>query len=513
MHPPRFVLSLCCLALATASALAADLKLAPLFCDHAVLQQGKPVPVWGWGNAGDKVEVAFNGQTVATVIDPAGRWQASLPALQASAEPKEVTVTAEGKTLTIRDVVVGEVWLCSGQSNMEWRVDQALNAEKEMADAHYPLIRQFRVPKVYKEEPIVEFQSSWVAASPKTVGMFSAVAYFFARDLQRDIHVPIGLINASFGGKMIEVFMSPEALASDPAFAVVFKRWEAEQKTLPVRMAAWEKSNASPGASADAPPADGESPARAKGMSPHLMVEQHRPGCLFNGMLNPLLPCALRGMIWYQGEHNIARAGEYRSLFPSFIKDMRQKFQQGDFPFYYVQLANFEATLDKTREGYAQLREAQLQTLSLPNTGMTVTVDIGTPENVHPKNKQDVGARLARLARAKTYNLGGVYSGPIFKSAVREGSSLRLMFDYAEGGLVAPKEPVASFELAGPDGKFQAATAEIEADTLVVKSDAVKDPTAVRYAWANAPVASLFNQEGLPASPFRHTLLLHSTRP
>ncbi len=490
----------------SASKLFAEVRLGSLFSDHAVLQQGKNVPIWGWAEPGEKIEVEFKGQKVSAEADAGGRWQANLAALAASSEPADLIVRSGEKVLTIHDVVVGEVWLCSGQSNMEFRVDQANDAAKEMAAADFPLIRQFRVPKSFKEKPVDDVTAQWTPANPKSVGMFSAAAFFFARDLYKDLKVPIGLINASFGGKMIETFMSPEAFADDPATPAVRKRWEDEQKRVPALMAAWEKAKAPAVAGPGGETASAESEAAPKRMNPSQVTEQHLPGCLFNGMLHPLIPSAIRGMLWYQGEHNIARAEEYQTLFPSFITDMRKKFGQGDFPFYYVQLANFDAPLDKSREGFAKLREVQRETLKLPNTGMAVTVDIGTAENIHPKNKQEVGLRLARWARANTYNLGDVVSGPLFKSAVRDGSALRVSFDYAKGGLVAPKDPVTSFEVAGADGTFHPAVAKIDGETLIVQSDEVKEPMAIRYAWTNAPIASLFNKEGLPASPFRYSL-------
>ena len=474
----------------------AELTVSALFSDHAVLQRGKTVPVWGGANAGDKVEVSFKSAKVDATADGNGRWQADLPAMEASAEPTDLVIKSGEKTLTIRDVLVGDVWLCSGQSNMEWRVDQANNAAQEIAAANFPQIRQFRVPKAYEEKAQTAVKAQWAPASPQTIGTYSAVAYFFARDLHQTLKVPIGLINASFGGKMIETFMSPEAFAHSGILPAITKRWEEEQATLPAKLALWEKKKAAA--------AQGEEGATS-GMNPTVVIEQHRPGCLFNAMLNPLIPYAIKGMIWYQGEHNIARAEEYSALFPAFIKDMREKFGQGDFPFYYVQLANFEAKLDKSREGYAKLREVQLKTLALPNTGMAVTIDIGTPENVHPTNKQDVAMRLARWAKANTYELGGVISGPLFKSAERDGEVLTLSFDHVGGGLVA-REPFIGFEVAGKDGVFHSASAKLVGETVIVQAAGVTEPVSVRYAWANAPVATLFNKDGLPASPFRHTL-------
>ena len=467
----------------------AELRLGPLFRDGAVLQRDKPVPVWGWSDPGQSVKVVFRSAALETVAGADGRWQVLLPAMPACAQPATLTVSAK-ETATVRDVLVGEVWLCSGQSNMEWHLRDATNAEQEIAGAAFPLIREFRVPHVIAETPQRDVGGTWVEASPETAGSFSAVAYFFARDLHRALNVPVGLINTSWGGKMIEVFMSAEALAGDPAFAAVEKRWQEEQARLPAQQAAYEKKAA----------------AGAKGMDPRAVVAQHRPSCLFNGMISPVIPYGLRGALWYQGEHNISRAGEYRAQLSALIADWRTKFGQGDFPFYFAQLSSFDAPLDKSREGYALLREAQAQTLVVTNTGMAVTIDIGTPANVHPRNKQDVGARLARLAKAKTYGLGGEWSGPVLTSAIREGQALRLTFEHAAGGVVLRPTTKPAFEVAGADGAFKPAVARTKGDALIVQSEAVNEPTSVRYAWGNAPDASLFNAEGLPAAPFRQPI-------
>jgi len=484
----------------------AELRLGPLFRDHAVLQQGKPVPVWGWTDAGTKVQVEYRGQEQSTVAGPDGRWQVTLTPMNASAEPADLKVSA-AQSIAIHDVLVGEVWICSGQSNMEWHVRDVLNADGEIAGANFPLIRHFRVPHVIADRPQEDFTGTWAAASPKTVISFSAVAYFFARDLHRDLKVPIGLVNTSWGGKMIEVFMSAEAIASDPAFATVEKRWKQEQDRLPTLLAAYEQKKIPPSKPASDDPNATPEDVAPKGMNPSEVVAQHRPSCLFNGMTNPVIPYAIRGAIWYQGEHNISRASEYRALFSAMITDWRAKFQQGDFPFYFAQLSAFNAPLDKSREGFALLREAQSQTLSLSNTGMAVTFDVGTPENIHPRNKQDVGARLARIAKANTYHLDGEWCGPVLKTAARDGKTVRLSFDHTADGLQLKPTAAAAFELAGPDGRFQPAIARVDGATLVVQCDAITEPASVRYAWGNAPEAALFNSEGLPASPFRQSLL------
>lgn len=493
--------------------------LAPLFCDHAVLQRDREVPVWGWTTPKEKVTVTFHDQKVEGTAGDDGRWMVKLAPMKASAESSDLTATVGGKTTTLHDVLVGEVWVCSGQSNMEWRVDQSDNAAKEIASANYPLIRHFRVPHVMSDTPVDFFKTSetWTPTTPVTVKRYSGVAYFFARDLYENLHVPIGLINTSWGGKMIEVFMSQEAIAGDPNAAALQKRWEEEKGRVPAQMKLYEEKMAKAGDTATKPATSSaadsgeETGPKTLGapMNPEQVARQHHPSCIFNAMMNPVIPYGIRGVIWYQGEHNIARAGEYHSLFTSLITDWRKKFGQGDFPFYFAQLSTFVAPLDKTHVGYAELREAQFQTLqTVPNTGMAVTIDVGLPGavRVHPTDKQDVGARLARIAKANTYGLGGEFSGPLFKSAAKDKDGIRVDFDHVAGGLVLKESAESPFELAGGDGKFVPATARIDGKSLIVQAPSVPDPVSVRYAWADAPTATLFNTEGLPASSFRATV-------
>lgn len=499
LHRNPLRLLLLILSLSVAVQAAVDLRLAPLFCDHAVLQQGKAVPVWGWANPGEKVQVEFKGNKAEAVADQTGRWQADLPALTADAQPAELRVKAE-KIIIIHDVVIGEVWIASGQSNMEFALDKADNGSQEIASADSPLIRQFKVARAVSDNPADETKGAWEPALPKNAGRFSAVAYFFAKSLYQDLNVPIGIINSTWGGTFIEAWTSADALKKDPAFAAITERWrqsqtpESREKLYSARLAKWEAARAAAEQRSETYTAP--KPARATAEE----EKKPMPAGLFNGMIQPLIPYAIRGAIWYQGENNSGRPQEYRSLFPTMITDWRGRFGQGNFPFYFVQLPSFQPG------NWAGLREAQAQTLRLPNTGMAVTIDLGEVDNLHPTKKQEVGARLARWAKAKTYGKGGVASGPIFKSAVREDSTLRLSFEYREGGLVASKEPLTSFEVAGSGGKFYPATARIDNDTVVVQAGEVAEPVSVRYAWANAPVASLFNKEGLPASPFRFSL-------
>jgi len=394
------------------------------------------------------------------------------------------------------------VW---GPKGDVYRVD---NADEEVAAAHFPLIRHFKVERAVADRPADTLHGAWVVCSPETVGQFTAVGYFFARDLQQKLGVPIGLINSTWGGTPIESWMSEAALKSDPAFAVVDERWARALIDWPAKVAAYEAARAAQDKDEAAAKAAG--PAKYADFlknkpwlpPPPSPTSPEAPRSLFNGMIAPLLPCALRGVLWYQGESNDSRPGEYHALFAALITAWRQHWGQGDFPFYFVQLANY-AGGEANGTNWARLREAQAQALTLPDTGMAVTIDLGDPDNVHPRNKQAVGRRLALIARHHLYGIPGDWSGPVFKSATREGAAMRVQFDHADSGLLAQDRPPAEFQLAGSDRRFHPATARIERDTVIVFAPEVKEPVAVRYAWTNAPEANLFNGAGLPAAPFR----------
>jgi sialate O-acetylesterase len=498
-----------CVAPGRALAPRAEIELAPLFGDHAVLQSGRPVPVWGSAAAGDTIAVTFRGQTERTVTGKDGRWAVTLKPLAASSDPADLVVAGQS-TVTVHDVVVGEVWLCSGQSNMEFTVNggpsyRVDNAEAEVSAADYPMIRQLKIERAVAASPATTARTAgWREASPKTVGEFTAVGYFFARDIHRALGVPVGIILSAWGGTPVESWMSDAARASTSVAGTLDARWrKAVVEWPPERvarysadMAAWEKAEAAAHAANTKnpipwpqPPATEDSPAR--------------PGGLFNAMIAPLQPCAMRGILWYQGESNVGRAAEYAELFNALIRSWRAGWGQGDLPFFFVQIAGFGDRSQLTDRGWAQLREAQAQVLGAPATGMAVTIDNSHPENIHPTNKQDVGARLALIAKAKVYGLAVEYSGPVYAGETREGKALRVRFTSAGARLVARGAGVKALEIAGRDRVFHPATAEIDADTLLVSSPEVGEPVAVRYAWSNAPEASLYNSAGLPAAPFR----------
>lgn len=487
----------------------AEVSLAPLFRDGAVLQRDRTVPVWGKGAPGEKVTVSFAQQRREATTGPDGHWRVLLDALPTSNVGADLVVSGQN-TIVVRSVVVGEVWLCSGQSNMHFPVSRTMDAGREIAAARYPLIRHIEIGRVGADEPADMVPTSdWQPATAEYVGTFTAVGYFFARDLFLKLGVPIGLIHSSWGGTPVEAWMSPAALASEPAFRVVDERWAQTVAEIPARQTAFEAELAawtSAEAAAKAKDRAAHLAFLAKSPKPRAPRGQNDPWAprrLFNGMINPLLPYALRGAIWYQGESNAERAGEYQPLFRAMITSWRAHFGQGDFPFYWVNLANYKQPNDSSGMSFAVLREAQTRTLELPQTGQALAIDIGDANDIHPTNKQEVGRRLALLARVRTYELTGDDSGPVYAGIRREGSALRVRFTEASGGLIAHDKPVQSLQVAGADRVFHPAIGRIDRDTLIVSAPAVREPVAVRYAWSNAPEANLYNGAGLPAVPFR----------
>jgi sialate O-acetylesterase len=482
----------CLLLLLCALPLAADVRLPSVFADGMVLQRDRPCPVWGRADAGEPITVTFRDQQVQTAADALGRWQIALRPTSAGGP---FTIEIAGKNaIRINDVLVGEVWLASGQSNMGWTVRQSNNADREIANSANPQIRFFKVENTVAAAPAEDVKGAWSAASPATTGAYSAAGYFFARHLHDRLKVPVAILQSAWGGTPAESWVRASALSGDPALMPVFSHWAGVLEAYPENalrhanaVAKWEAGGRQ-GARPNPPAGPGH---------------QHTPSGLWNGMIAPLVPYAIQGAIWYQGEANatIARAPHYHRLFSTLISDWRKAFGQGDFPFLFVQLANYARP--GTNDGWPLLREAQLKTLGVRNTGMAVTIDVGESQDIHPKNKQAVGLRLALPALALAYGENVVYSGPVYRQAAREGSRMRLWFDHAGAGLSARGGTLEGFEIAGADGKFAVAQARIEDETVVVASPEVKAPVQVRYGWADDPKATLMSAEGLPASPFR----------
>jgi len=621
----------------------AEVKLPRIFSSNMVLQKGIEIPVWGWADKGEQITVTFNNKSVRTKTDTNGKWMVKLP-VQEYGGPHKLIVKAKN-TIELENILIGEVWVCSGQSNMEWRVLQSVNGEKEVAEASFPKIRLFTVPKAVAQSPQSDISSGeWVECTPETVGNFSAVGYFFGRDIFKDLNVPVGLIHTSWGGTVAETWSSAETISKDPDLKrklaelqqMDMSKYQAEKlaevkkllggeipdkdmgmdngqpvwsaidfndnswKTIKTPMY-WEQqgyididgigwyrkeiqlteqqtnANATlhlgkiddsditfmngitigktdglydkdrvytipkellkPGKNMIVVRVDdtggnggmwgdpenqflavGSEKVKISGdwkfriskatVSAVNIGPNSYPTLLFNGMINPILPYGIKGAIWYQGESNAGRAKQYQRIFPEMITDWRKHWNQGDFPFLYVSLANFTPPAENPGESdWAELRESQTKTLSLPNTGMALAIDIGEANDIHPKNKQDVGKRLALNALKVAYNKDIVYSGPMYKSVEFKDGKAFITFSETGSGLKAKDKYgyIKGFTIAGTDKKFQWAKAEIvDNKTVIVYSEKIKDPESVRYGWANNPDdVNLYNIEGLPANPFR----------
>ena len=479
----------------------AEVRLPALLGDGMVVQRGLPVHVWGRADPGEKVAVVFRGEEADAATDGAGRWEAYLQPGQAGG-PFEMTVRGEN-AIVLRDVYVGEVWVASGQSNMVWPLARSNDAEREIAEAKFPRIRYFKVKLATTDERREDVEGEWLEVSPETAGEFSGVGYFFARHLHEKLSVPFGVIQSAWGGTPAEAWTSAKTLDSDAALAPFLQEWAQVLADYPEAAKAHEKALKRWQEAAAKAKADGRAEPR-RPRAPRGPGHQHAPAGLFNAMIAPLTPYAVRGAIWYQGENNASRGhGElYRALFAAMIRDWRREWGLGPFPFLFVQLADYGRVPPES--AWPEVREAQAMTLDLVNTAMAVTVDIGNPMDIHPRNKQDVGRRLALAARAKVYGESGLaFSGPAFRQATREGRALRLWFDHADGGLTARGGALRGFELAGADGRYVAAEARIDGANVLLSNPAVEAPRKARYAWADAPEGNLFNKAGLPASPFR----------
>lgn len=443
----------------------AGVTLPAVFSDHMVLQRDAYVRVWGWASPGEEVRVLLDDQKFLTAADSDGNWSVTL-APHKSGGPHELRVN----DTVFKDVLFGDVWICSGQSNMQWPVRASANPQEEQANASHPEIRLYQVPQTSMEHPLATIGTGWAVCSPETVANFSAVAYFFGRELNSKTGVPVGLINTSWGGTPVESWISRPALRKIPESS----RWLDDHLAR----------------TAD--------PALMASATDLQKNKSWWPGALYNAMIAPFTRYAIRGAIWYQGESNTDNPELYSRTFPAMIRDWRRAWGQGEFPFYFVQLASFVGN-----PGWPGLREAQADALDLPNTGMAVAIDIGDTRDIHPKNKQEVGRRLALWALRDVYRQKVVPSGPLYSGMATNGSKIVLSFDFAQGLRSRDGGPLTGFQIAGADMKFVDAEARIVGDKVEVSSPQVPVPMHVRYAWASDPVCNLVNGEGLPASPFR----------
>jgi sialate O-acetylesterase len=492
--------SLLLLVLLPGVALSAQVTLPTILTNHMVIQRDLPVHVWGMAAPGEDVAVTFRGESRSTKASRLRRWSLYLKP-GAAGGPYAMTVqgaaqgTAVAQTITLDDVLVGDVWLASGQSNMEFAMRQAATAAEDLPHAANPQIRLLMVKKVSADYARDNVETDgWVVSGPETARDFSAVAWYFAREIEQREHVPVGVIDSTWGGTVVESWTRLTALGEDASLAPLFvsRGKMTDHEALGMLEEKDEQRQREEAAAAGKP---------APEFPWHPPLNSWGPGLLWNGMIAPLTPLPIRGVIWYQGESNSAleRAPLYNRIFRTMIEDWRREWGIGDFPFLYVQISNFKST---PAEDWATLRAQQLKTLEVTNTAMAVTIDIGNPDNVHPTDKVDVGLRLALAARALSYGEDVSYSGPMFRQATPEGSSIRVWFDHPTKGLMAKGGELTGFEVAGADGIFQPATAKVDGDTVVATSPEVAEPVDVRYGWANSPQCNLFNGAGLPASPF-----------
>jgi len=524
------------MAFALAMSAQAEVKPNALFSSNAVLQKNVKVPVWGTADSNEYVTVEFAGQKKTTTADAQGNWKVTLDPMPASAAPRDLTISGNLKSqisnVKCAGVLVGEVWMCAGQSNMNNGFDSADTAPKERPLTNYPQLREFHVTTKSAIHPVADLGYDvkrggyWRVCSPSSVGYFGAVSYFFGRDVHKATGVPVGLIRAAIGGTAAQWWTSLEGLQKEPSLSGYVDQYskevpgyDEEAAKYPQKMAEfqakykeWQNSYGTDYQAAVKAVDDANKQGQAEGKPvinrPKPAVPQPQqprqpgggagtPTMLFNGMIAPVIPYAIKGAIWYQGEGNSGKGLEYRTLFPCLIADWREKWGRGDFPFLFVQITPF-------KEMTPEIREAQfLTSLKTPNTAMAVTVDVGLANNIHSPFKEPVGARLALAARALAYGEKIEYSGPEYDSFKIENNQVVLTFKHLGGGLVAKGGPLKGFTIAGADHKFVDAKAGIVGNTVVVSSDNVAAPVAARFGWANVPDVNLWNKADLPASPFR----------
>lgn len=477
-----------------------EVRLPTILSSHMVLQRDRPIHVWGWSEPNENVSATLNGGSQSTTGDALGRWSLYLPP-QPAGGPFQLTITATNQ-IVLDDVLIGDVWFASGQSNMEMPLEGfpgsavVKDATHEISQANQPQMRLLVIPRHASAFPVADFTAAraWTACTPETAAKFSAVAYFFGREISAKEHVPVGLIDSTWGGTPVEAWISLYGLSSEASLMPIFASWArmSGAQTAAALSAAAEKREDEAARKAHQPP-----PKHAWHPDP----ESWDPAWLFNGMVEPATQYAIKGVIWYQGESNsrLDRAAMYEKAFPALIADWRKHWYEGNFPFLFVQISSFKS--DST-EDWAVIREAQRRSLSVANSAMAVSIDVGDPDNVHPADKQTVGVRLALAARALAYREDIEYSGPLFRQTSAENNSLRIWFDHVADGLSAKGGIPKGFEIAGDNHQFVPAEARIDGASVIVSSPQIQAPKYVRYGWENAPTVNLYNSAALPASPF-----------
>jgi sialate O-acetylesterase len=505
-------LTLGCLSVICArTPLHADVVPAYFFSDNAVLQRDKPIPIWGTADAGEKVSVSFSGKTADTTADASGKWRVDLPALPANATPANLVIKGKN-TITRTNILVGEVWLASGQSNMLQMVNETFDSALDIAgSARFPMIRELKPDQQTAYTPQTKGSGAWKVAGPETTGEFSAVGYHYALTLYKTLNIPVGIINTSRGGSTIETWIDPATMGADPIFRMAVENrdkklaaYPAVKAILDADIKKWEADKAA--AEAAKRPFTTQRPSFGWGGTPGGPDDVFMPSAYYNGMIHPLIPYALRGIIWYQGEGNVGGHAGYAKSFPLLITKWRDQFGQGDFPFYWVQLSSSGANSWQGGVLWAFMREAQSKALSLPNTGQAISFDLGH-SHIHPQRKQELGRRLARIALARTYGQKITDTAPEVEKMEREGAGFRVTFKSPHGRevLTSYYESISGFELAGEDRVFKPAIGTMQKGvSVLVTSAEVPNPVAVRYAWRDSVVPGLFDHsEGLPVPAFR----------
>ncbi len=490
-----------------APAAMAELKLPAVIGDHMVLQQKQANPIWGWDAPGTRVTVTIADQSKSAEAGDDGKWTVKLDPMPANAEPAVLTIEGTSKR-ELQDVLVGEVWMCSGQSNMGFNVGGDWKADVETLASNHPNLRLISVPQVGTQELKTDFNGRWEASTPETCRNFSAVGFFFGRYLHEILDVPVGLIDNAWGGSAAEAWIRRETIENDPRFKSLLEGWTQRESDLesPEALAKQEAALAKWKEDVETAEAEGKRPPRQPQGAGGVLAGNHRPGNIFGGVVHPTLGYGIKGVIWYQGESNSDRAWEYAQLFPFMIEQWRAEWKQGDFPFYWVQLADFKGEVEEPGDdSWAELRESQTKTLSLPNTGEAVIIDLGEGNDIHPKNKYDVAARLVRWALAKDYGIKVTCQSPTYDSMDIKESKAVLKISQAGGGLrTVDTRDVKGFAICGEDQVWKWAKAKILGkDMIEVWNEEVAEPVAVRYAWSSNPACNVYSREGLPMTPFR----------
>ncbi len=495
------------LLLALASQAQAELKLPAIISDHMVLQQNQANPIWGWDAPGTKVTVSFAGNDYPATAGADGKWSVKLAPQPANATAQTLTVTGSSKR-EIADVLIGEVWICAGQSNMEWKLAGDWNGDLEALASKHPNIRLITVPRVGTQELQNDFQGQWKAATPDVTLPFSAVGFLFGRYIHEILNVPVGLINNAWGGSAAEAWVRRASLEADPRFRSVVESTVNREEDIQsgAARADYEKNLAEWKLAEAAAKAENKPAPIAPASPDHWLAGNARPGNIFSGVVNPTLGFGIHGVIWYQGEANAGRAAGYRDLFPFLIEQWRKEQGQGDFPFYWVQLADYLAEQPAPGESkWAELREAQTLSMRVPHTGQAVIIDLGEGKDIHPRNKHDVAARLARWALVKDYGMTLPYRSPELKESVVQGNKVVVTLDcFGSEARAFDVQEARGFAICGADKVWHPAKGKIIGkDQIEVWSDDVAAPTFVRYAWADNPVCNLYSKDGLPVTPFR----------